>query len=73
MSAPEIPVSPESGGLHSFSPLKPSINVNMLLVSEDPAFARATLSRTNPIRSFKLKVESGLAASAEILAVISGL
>lgn len=60
-------------GLHSFSPLKPSINVNMLLVSENPAFAKATLSRTRPIRSFKLNIESCLAASAEILAVISGL
>ena len=59
--------------IHSFSALKPSINVNMLLVSENPAFARATLSRTSPMRSFKLKIESGLAASAEILAVTSGL
>ena len=59
-------------GLHSFSPLKPLINVNILLVLENPPFARATLSRTSPIRSFKLKMESGLAASAEILVVISG-
>jgi len=57
--------------IHSFSPLKLSINVNILLVSENPAFARATLSRISPIRSFKLKTESGLAVSAEILAVIS--
>ena len=60
-------------GLHSFSPLKPSISVNMLLVSENPAFAKATMSRPRPMRSFKVKIESGLAASAEILAVISGL
>ena len=66
-------LGPQSGCVHSFSPLKPSISVNMLPVSENPAFARATLSRTSPIRSFKLKMESGLAASAEIFAVISGL
>lgn len=59
--------------VHSFSPLKPSIRVNILLVSENPASASATLSITSPMRSFKLKMESGLAASAEILAVISGL
>lgn len=59
--------------VHSFSPFKPSINVNMLLVLENPACAKATLSRTSPIRSFKLKAESGLAASAEILTVVSGL
>ena len=61
------------GSLRSFSPLKPSINVNMLPVSENPAIAKAALSRTSPIRSFKLKIESGLAASAETLALISGL
>ena len=61
------------GDVHSFSVLKPSINVNILLVWENPAFARATLSRTSPIRSFKPKIESGLAASAEILAMICGL
>ena len=60
-------------GVHSFSPFRPSINVNMLLVLENPACARAALSRTSPIRSFKLKAELGLAASAEILMVVSGL
>ena len=72
-SVPNNPAPPESGCIHSFSPLKLSISVNISLVSEKPAFARATLSRTSPIRSFKLRMESGLAASLDILAVISGL
>ena len=71
--APDNPPPQESGCVHSFSPLRPSISVNMLPVSENPAFASATLSRTSPMRSFKLKMESGLAASVEIFAVISGL
>lgn len=73
LSAPNDPALAEVKCSHSFPILKPSISVNMLLVWENPAFARATLSRTNPIRSFKLKIESGLAASVDILAVISGL
>ena len=72
-SATNDPAWWEPEDKHCFSPLKLLISVNMLLISENPAFARATLSKTNPIRSSKLKIESDLAASVETLAIISGV